>query len=536
MNIGRNDPCPCLSGKKYKKCCLPGDEAARAADRAQPAALATAPSAPPPAPRAELPAPPPAPPDPRLAAWNERWEQFDASDYAGQLALFQQTLDEPELMDGEMAFEMLEPLFRQTIEHGERDRFDALVAELRARCPEAYAANAQYLLDWLLTNALVRQDYESVAALAQEWAPLAGQHIDMWHRTEEMLAYHGQLAALVAALRRGWPGVRASKEIVPWGIDDFARRGMDYELLAYAAQTAAPDPTAAELLTALRNYAPISRPRVAAFLAHLTGQAQRQWTMDDFDLSAPDDDAEEADKDWRDEEDWDEDEADWDDEGEAMDGDDEDEQTPVEAIDEHTTHDEEAALTEAELEAAEAEDLPLSGHRNLYDLTVEFIGYLQRVEGVPATKAALAARDLRDFLVQRKAGKLEYQESMSEHLARETARRERRRKVPPVKKFRAYQHTLIPDRERLDRFLAGLLQIFNLLYYRSGALFEIVPGWLRFLETRGLIDAAQRRQALAELTKLADDLRPAVAHYNSDPALRAALESWRAEAAKELPA
>jgi tetratricopeptide (TPR) repeat protein len=24
---GRNDPCPCASGKKYKKCCLPSDEA-----------------------------------------------------------------------------------------------------------------------------------------------------------------------------------------------------------------------------------------------------------------------------------------------------------------------------------------------------------------------------------------------------------------------------------------------------------------------------------------------------------------------------
>jgi preprotein translocase subunit SecA len=25
--IGRNDPCPCGSGKKYKKCCLPKEEA-----------------------------------------------------------------------------------------------------------------------------------------------------------------------------------------------------------------------------------------------------------------------------------------------------------------------------------------------------------------------------------------------------------------------------------------------------------------------------------------------------------------------------
>jgi tetratricopeptide (TPR) repeat protein len=30
---GRNDPCPCGSGKKYKKCCLPRDEAARLRDQ-----------------------------------------------------------------------------------------------------------------------------------------------------------------------------------------------------------------------------------------------------------------------------------------------------------------------------------------------------------------------------------------------------------------------------------------------------------------------------------------------------------------------
>ena len=38
--IGRNDPCPCGSGKKYKKCCLASDEAAaRAARPAPPAAV-----------------------------------------------------------------------------------------------------------------------------------------------------------------------------------------------------------------------------------------------------------------------------------------------------------------------------------------------------------------------------------------------------------------------------------------------------------------------------------------------------------------
>jgi hypothetical protein len=32
--LGRNDPCHCGSGRKYKKCCLPLDEASAAAQRA----------------------------------------------------------------------------------------------------------------------------------------------------------------------------------------------------------------------------------------------------------------------------------------------------------------------------------------------------------------------------------------------------------------------------------------------------------------------------------------------------------------------
>ena len=40
--IGRNDPCPCGSGKKYKQCCLPKDQAAAPTVRAaQPVASLT---------------------------------------------------------------------------------------------------------------------------------------------------------------------------------------------------------------------------------------------------------------------------------------------------------------------------------------------------------------------------------------------------------------------------------------------------------------------------------------------------------------
>lgn len=39
---GRNDPCPCGSGKKYKKCCLARDEAAANAQRDEAAAAKAA--------------------------------------------------------------------------------------------------------------------------------------------------------------------------------------------------------------------------------------------------------------------------------------------------------------------------------------------------------------------------------------------------------------------------------------------------------------------------------------------------------------
>jgi tetratricopeptide (TPR) repeat protein len=44
-NIGRNEPCPCGSGKKYKRCCLHAHEAAAAERAAAAAAQAAAQSA-----------------------------------------------------------------------------------------------------------------------------------------------------------------------------------------------------------------------------------------------------------------------------------------------------------------------------------------------------------------------------------------------------------------------------------------------------------------------------------------------------------
>src|SRR5438132_10589065 len=103
--------------------------------------------------------------------------------------------------------------------------------------------------------------------------------------------------------------------------------------------------------------------------------------------------------------------------------------------------------------------------------------------------------------MDRDAGNLERRESMLEAMQRSLSEARSRRQTT---KFRRYEHPLIPDRERLDLFLAGMLDFLNPLHYRVAAAFEIVPAWLRFLELRGLIDADEAAWGIRDLAGMAD--------------------------------
>jgi tetratricopeptide (TPR) repeat protein len=100
-NVGRNQPCPCGSGKKYKQCCLATDEAAAAAAREQ----------------QQRAAPPPPVRAPRFGRWpvvddtSARIDQLSNTTidliHAGQFdeaeRICQRLLDEyPEVLDGHM--------------------------------------------------------------------------------------------------------------------------------------------------------------------------------------------------------------------------------------------------------------------------------------------------------------------------------------------------------------------------------------------------------------------------------------------------
>jgi hypothetical protein len=287
------------------------------------------------------------------------------------------------------------------------------------------------------------------------------------------------LTTLVEAMRLAWPGVKSSSDIVPWGIDEFCTRAITYEILNYAGSISEPAVADPALAQRLEYFSQTDAGQVDSFLAHIAGLPGRIWTMSDFQFAPPR-------RHWEEE------------------------------------------------DTEEPESDPPRGALNFYHLTIQFLGYLRRIEGVPYAKGELGRRDLHRFILERHEGKLEHRESMPASMQRDLDR-QRGRRSKLMRRFKSYEHLLVPDSERLEHYLAGLLEMMNQLYHRAAALFEVIPPWLRFLEACRLIDAEKRVQALDELAPLADKLRRLFATFPDDPGPLRALEGWRENAGKAVP-
>jgi hypothetical protein len=188
MTSGRNEVCHCGSGKKYEKCCLQKDQLAQqekfaripserrelaSADSARTAAILSGSN--------PLPPTPEPPPDPRVEAMDARWSEFQDSDSDDQRRqLFIKTLDEPELVDSDFVFEMLNSLYERAVESGERDQWADLVDQLRERFPDIYHINRKYYLKNLIVSALAGSRPENLLALGCEMAETAGADVDLF--------------------------------------------------------------------------------------------------------------------------------------------------------------------------------------------------------------------------------------------------------------------------------------------------------------------------------------------------------------------
>jgi hypothetical protein len=162
MKTGRNDPCPCGSGKKFKKCCLGKSLLTAPTSQDAPPIPAAASAVPqqtsawrkPSSTEKLAPEKPPRPRNPLQLKWDAIWNEFKSQQGEPREAVFLRTLDDNELMNDEAAFEMLNGLHEDAVARGERERFGRMVETLAERRPEVYQESAHYYLSWQLLDAL----------------------------------------------------------------------------------------------------------------------------------------------------------------------------------------------------------------------------------------------------------------------------------------------------------------------------------------------------------------------------------------------
>lgn len=208
------------------------------------------------------------------------YEQFEAADYETRYQLFQQAVTHPE-MDGELAFAMLDELYEYAAAANERDRFDQLILTLRENAPAAYDAEAGYMLEWQLTNALVDGRFPTIPTLIQELAQHAADAPEIVINATDQLAYYGQLAPLATLFNDAWPHIQAA-DMDEWVIEEFAILATNAIILHYLETAVAPTPTDATLLTQLDQYIEFEASGLAEHMAQITGQAPRAWQNSDF--------------------------------------------------------------------------------------------------------------------------------------------------------------------------------------------------------------------------------------------------------------
>jgi hypothetical protein len=411
-----------------------------------------------------------------MEAINARWEEFKAKDFEGRKAIYLATLEDQELMDDEMAFEMLRELHQDSIKANQLARFPLLVKALRDRLPRVYKKSAHYFLSWLIRDALVSGKVHKVPSRARAMARTAGRDIDIYNRTVEQLEYHGQLATLVEIMPVAWARVKKSRNVVPWGVTEFAERAAGYEILAYLEKTPSPDHRDPVLLERLGQYIDnVDSEYLENYFTYISGRSSRTWNISDFTSHAA----------------------------------------------------QEGSRGKKKVDRNKMEK-PDPGRRNLAYLTVEFLGHVHREEKIAFTRANQGRMGILDYLSQRLDGELEPGENLWESGKRSGKR-------TPRIVVRDFSQLLCPDSATLDRFLGGYLGFLNFQTYPAAATMEMVPAWLRFLKTRGLIDAEQQNRALQALIGLKNQLIKLWGESKDDPALEEGLKSWGLEAPQPPP-
>ena len=285
QKLGRNDPCWCGSGKKYKHCHMHEDQVKgrELVVEPPPAALAAATPAPM---KPTMPELPPIPPE--IAAFNARWEQFEAAELEDKVTLFLETLASGE-MDAEESYEMLQGIRDETDPRHDpqaRARYAELVERLRQEAPDLYRYDLPYYSENLINDAIAEGRWEAIPELLAGFAEgPADRGIDIFFNLIDQLKYHGQTEPLLHTMKQMWPAVSDAVDtgkLVPWTNEELGSEITLLLFFQYLETAEAPRANDPALREATSPYGSFNTRWLKQAIPHLSAPAPSPWQRADF--------------------------------------------------------------------------------------------------------------------------------------------------------------------------------------------------------------------------------------------------------------
>jgi len=284
--VGRNDPCPCGSGKKYKKCCLEKDEqAARrvsvADDESRPDDDAVA--------------------DDDFGAgldfldaglrkmarkqekrmskeqkrWKRFWDELGEASPDEKIRMALSVIENEPRFDGELAFMLVDAILAPLQKAGRAADLDEIIRRIEELQPEAYADESGWLNYFRAGNAMLQPDGDlltPVLAMARE--PDKG--IDEFFRIIYRLQYHDRTDVLRRVLPEAWSHIKDSSEIMSFGIHEFKDMCLCLVLDKHLEDDPDLDPDDPAFLGDIRPYYEGDRERLKKIVLHSSGREKQR--------------------------------------------------------------------------------------------------------------------------------------------------------------------------------------------------------------------------------------------------------------------
>jgi|GEM_PF-6011742 len=281
--VGRNDPCPCGSGKKYKYCCLRKEEEKRAKERSreQKSRQEESSEANSDENSADV--------DPKKENREELdrlFTKFERMDLEERFEFFHENYQDADKIAGDYATEMLLLLFPESARQGKLSRYLSLDKKIRSDRPDIQEEGGAWFLRWRILALLwtgEKLNREDLNKLSQQYV----NDLDALHPAFMAFLFHGSLDQLKTLFRLAAPQLKTATGVIPGATEKLLDKGIEMEIYSELAKEEGPR-SGRKLFNSLqkrlrRYHEDLAEEVLIEWIEVLSGKKSFDWKLEDFD-------------------------------------------------------------------------------------------------------------------------------------------------------------------------------------------------------------------------------------------------------------